>query len=164
MYTTEKLIKCTFRWQFCFSSSINSFKVMNKNVLKNGQNIAISVKFHETVKLIVWLWFRLSHQGKRWFSSELSPSWLCRFRPPWFSCVDSVTVGLWYPSSEVCRVLHFVLYFVCFDALPCLILCLYAFYCVRVACLRCMWVFSHCCYVIMFVHVRPLAEDLTLIL
>ena len=31
--------------------------------------------------------------------------------------------------------LHFVLYFVCFDALPCLILCLHAFYCVRVACL-----------------------------
>ena len=26
---------------------------MNKNVPKNGQNIAISVKFHETVKLIV---------------------------------------------------------------------------------------------------------------
>ena len=53
MYTIEKLIKCTFRWQFCFSSSINSFKVMNKNVPKNCQNIAISVKFHETVKLIV---------------------------------------------------------------------------------------------------------------
>ena len=27
---------------------------MNKNVPKNGQNIAITVKFHETVKLIVW--------------------------------------------------------------------------------------------------------------
>ena len=26
---------------------------MNKNVPKNGQNIAILVKFHETVKLIV---------------------------------------------------------------------------------------------------------------
>ena len=26
---------------------------MNKNVPKNGQNIATSVKFHETVKLIV---------------------------------------------------------------------------------------------------------------
>ena len=26
---------------------------MNKNVPKNGQNIAISFKFHETVKLIV---------------------------------------------------------------------------------------------------------------
>ena len=26
---------------------------MSKNVPKNGQNIAISVKFHETVKLIV---------------------------------------------------------------------------------------------------------------
>ena len=54
MYTIEKLIKCTFMWQFCFSSSINSFKVMNKNVPKYGQNIAISVKFHETVKLIVY--------------------------------------------------------------------------------------------------------------
>ena len=27
---------------------------MNKNVPKNSQNIAISAKFHETVKLIVW--------------------------------------------------------------------------------------------------------------
>ena len=47
---------------------------------------------------------------------------------PWFSCVihDS-TEWLWYPSSEVCRVLYFVLYFVCFDALPCLILCVHAF-------------------------------------
>ena len=34
---------------------------------------------------------RLSHQGMRWFSSELRPSGLCHFRLPWFSCVDSVT-------------------------------------------------------------------------
>ena len=63
-------------------------------------------------------------------SSGFLQSWAradCRFRPPWFSCVDSATEGLWYPSSEVCRVLHFMLYFVCFDALPCLILCLHAF-------------------------------------
>ena len=40
----------------------------------------------------------------------------CHFRPPLFSFVDSVTEGLWYPSSEVVRVLHFVLFcmFWCF--------------------------------------------------
>ena len=53
MYTIENLIKCTFSGQFCFSSSMNSFKVMNKNIPIHDQNIAISVKFHETVKLIV---------------------------------------------------------------------------------------------------------------
>ena len=72
MYTIEKLIKCTFRWQFCFSSSINRFKVMNKNVPKIGQNIAISVKFHETVKLIVRLvWIP--------FTCLNTPAGLCKF-------------------------------------------------------------------------------------
>ena len=54
MYTIVKLIKYTFRWQFCLTSSINSFLDMNKNVPKIGQNIAISVKFHKTAKLIVF--------------------------------------------------------------------------------------------------------------
>ena len=46
-----------------------------------------------------------------------------------------------------------------------LMLCLVLFY---LLCERCVFKvferFFHCCYVIMFVHVRPLAEDLTLIL
>ena len=46
-----------------------------------------------------------------------------------------------------------------------LMLCLVLFYLLCESCVFKVYVrFFHCCYVIMFVHVRPLAEDLTLIL
>ena len=89
MYTIEKFIKCTLRWQFCFSSSINSFKVMNKNVPKNGKNITISVKFHETVKLIV-----------KQDSGQLAVDWTFFY---WilssFTCRDFYAAGLKGPPG-----------------------------------------------------------------
>ena len=82
------------------------------------KGMSTSVRFPSIIVNWLELWFRLSHQGKRWFSTEFHPSGLCRFRPPWLyiGFVDSGTERLWYTSSEVVRVLHFMLFcmFWCF--------------------------------------------------
>ena len=65
--------------------------------------------------------------------------------------------GILPVRCAVCFISYYVLYV--------LMLCLVLFYLLCESCVFKVYVrFFHCCYVIMFVHVRPLAEDLTLIL